>query len=356
MEITLKEIDEEKEKIEQMVLGNKKIILYGMGMMGKFGYEFLANKVDDIICVDGNAKLWGGRNPNILSPDVLADYKDYIVVITPVLEFYREIQNKVNEYGMKSVSLFNYIYYIMNEKYKEVYDLFEDEYSKKLYLNLLYGKMKGDSQFIYDYFERNIYFALPQFNCLDRDFVFVDCGAFVGDTIEQYITNHLGFFKKIYAFEPGKSQFECLKRRTERVSYEWGLNDNKIVLENMAIGDKAQQVKCENATNNFHSGDRFIDGTDGTGNIKMTSLDEYFLGLDDRISMIKADIEGNELAMLKGAHEIIKRDHPLMAISLYHRMEDLFIIPLYIRDKFPEYKLSLRQHLPQFLDTVLYCY
>ena len=46
---------------------------------------------------------------------------------------------------------------------------------------------------------------------------------------------------------------------------------------------------------------------------------------------VKMDIEGSELKGLHGAAQVIKRDHPILAISAYHRQEDLIELPDYIK-------------------------
>jgi len=53
-------------------------------------------------------------------------------------------------------------------------------------------------------------------------------------------------------------------------------------------------------------------------------LSEYFNQRnDERITLINADIEGFEMDMLKELEKIIKRDRPVLAISVYHKKEDV---------------------------------
>ena len=56
-------------------------------------------------------------------------------------------------------------------------------------------------------------------------------------------------------------------------------------------------------------------------------LSEYFNQRnDERITLINADIEGFEMDMLKELEKIIKRDRPVLAISVYHKKEDVLTI------------------------------
>lgn len=65
-------------------------------------------------------------------------------------------------------------------------------------------------------------------------------------------------------------------------------------------------------------------------------------------------IEGAELEALKGASEVIVKDKPKLAISIYHKKEDLITIPQFIKSLVPEYKFYLKLHKCMTIDAVLY--
>ena len=73
-----------------------------------------------------------------------------------------------------------------------------------------------------------------------------------------------------------------------------------------------------------------------------------------KVSMIKMDIEGSELEALHGTKRIIDRDHPVLAISIYHKLEDVFSIPQYILVVYSGYKFYIRHYSFSWYDTVLY--
>ena len=74
----------------------------------------------------------------------------------------------------------------------------------------------------------------------------------------------------------------------------------------------------------------------------------------DKVTFIKMDVEGAELESLKGAEKTIRRDKPKLAICIYHKPEDMWTIPLYIKELVPEYKLYIRHHSSGVCETVLY--
>ena len=71
-------------------------------------------------------------------------------------------------------------------------------------------------------------------------------------------------------------------------------------------------------------------------------------------TFIKMDIEGSEMNALKGAIKTIKRNHPLLAICIYHRNEDMLDIPEWILGLGLDYKYYVRQHFCLPTDTVFY--
>lgn len=76
------------------------------------------------------------------------------------------------------------------------------------------------------------------------------------------------------------------------------------------------------------------------------------------ITLLKMDIEGAEQAALRGAEGLIQTEHPpKLAICIYHRLQDMWEIPLYLKQLVPEYWISIRHHSKDdFIETVCYAY
>jgi FkbM family methyltransferase len=73
-----------------------------------------------------------------------------------------------------------------------------------------------------------------------------------------------------------------------------------------------------------------------------------------RVDFIKMDIEGSELSALRGAESTLRQWRPKLAISLYHRPEDFFSIPLWIDSLGVGYRLFLDHYSIHHEETVLY--
>jgi hypothetical protein len=82
------------------------------------------------------------------------------------------------------------------------------------------------------------------------------------------------------------------------------------------------------------------------------------LQIKEKVTFIKADIEGAEMEMLKGAKETILKNKPKLAICIYHSDEDMLQIAEWIHNIVPEYKLYVRMHgkYPAGYETVLYAH
>ena len=69
---------------------------------------------------------------------------------------------------------------------------------------------------------------------------------------------------------------------------------------------------------------------------------------------IKMDIEGAELQALQGAKNTIKKCHPVLAVCVYHKCDDLWVIPEYIKSIDSTYQFYLRAYSKYSQELVLY--
>ena len=84
----------------------------------------------------------------------------------------------------------------------------------------------------------------------------------------------------------------------------------------------------------------------------MQGLDDLLQG--EKVTFIKMDIEGKEYYALMGAKEIIAIQKPRLAISVYHRTDDIIKIPALLLELVPEYKFCIRHYSILSNETILY--
>jgi hypothetical protein len=133
---------------------------------------------------------------------------------------------------------------------------------------------------------------------------------------------------------------------------EWAIDRDRFTCENAGTGLTDSVGKYQGNVN-LSSGS-ISSNEEQTGNVSIYSLDSYLQG--NPVTLIKADIEGMELDMLKGARQIIIEQRPKLAICIYHTPWDYFEIPLYIKSLVPEYHLAIRHHYTGLNETVLYAW
>ncbi|MCA9463971.1 MAG: FkbM family methyltransferase [Nitrospira sp.] len=172
-----------------------------------------------------------------------------------------------------------------------------------------------------------------------EDEVYVDGGAFDGDSVRLFIERVEGKFSRILAFEPDQETYKRLVKNFSGAS--------NVETINAGLHRRKGMLRFDNAGTR---GSIFTDT--GTVTIPVVGLDEV-LG-EDRVTFIKMNIEGAEREAIQGGQKAIKSWAPKLGISLYHNPSDLWTIPNDVIDLRPDYKLYMRQHDGGIIETVLY--
>jgi FkbM family methyltransferase len=189
------------------------------------------------------------------------------------------------------------------------------------------------------------YFPLDIFPNLPDNTIFIDCGAYDGDTIRRFVEHQHGHFSRIYAFEP--DEINCRRLR----EYITGLGADtvqKVTIYNAGVGERRTKIKF-NATGNMSAS--FND--EGTSEVEVLPLQDV-VDADGATVFLKFDVEGAEWEALKGAERLLERSRPLLAISVYHRPDDLWELPLYINSLNLGYRLFLRTQGEDGMDVICY--
>lgn len=233
------------------------------------------------------------------------------------------------------------------------FGLLESDESRKIYVNVLCNRIAPHLA-TQSYEEMCVlpqYFYEHEGYHLDSGEALVDCGAYIGDTLEKFLElpDNGKFFSHAYAFEMDADNYLVLNN--------WVRKQGKRVSEKITTYNAG--VWKENGSLNYgkmSSSDSFsIFNPRQTVMAKTVRLDDV---LDDRrITLLKMDIEGAEQAALRGAENLIKRQKPKLAVCVYHRIEDLWQIPIMLKEWVPEYSISIRHHAKWWVsETVCYAW
>ena len=298
---------------------------------------------------------WGGVK--ITNPANLLNIENLVVIITVTGSYCPAIKKQLNEMHIKYITYAELVIANHFADFETVHsELLEDGFSKSTYRNIIMSYLETDVNYLKSVFARNQYFAIPEFNLSSTKEVFVDCGAFAGDTMENFINNRVGTFKKIYLFEPTEKTYKALGYRKERLLREWALEEEQIIVEKKAVSSQNKAIKFTSEINGDKSNRISTGKDDGSEEIQAVTLDSYFEAIKDKPTFIKADIEGAEGEMIQGAERIISEYKPMLAICVYHRIEDLYELPIKLKQLNSNYKMAIRHHMPNYYESVLYCY
>jgi FkbM family methyltransferase len=236
--------------------------------------------------------------------------------------------------------------------FRHVHDsILSEDRSREVLRAVLMAMLTSDKRYCAAVYEKDQYFCLPQF-CGTGHEKYADAGAFAGDSVERFIWAQSGVFSKVYAFEPGCRQFIALRARAERLIREWALDAACIDLINAGLGE-ARTIGW--AASDCGQGTRLTVRDDAAGEqVTVLALDDFLEGRE--ITFLKADVEGMEMAVLKGAHSTIRQHKPKVAICVYHCPNDIPDISDYLIDLVPTYRFALRHHSSQLFETVLYAW
>lgn len=224
-------------------------------------------------------------------------------------------------------------------------ELFEDKFSEKTFTARIKTIITGNSGYlpVSDHLE---YFH-PAVAPEEGDFM-IDGGVSDMVEIQKLMLQAVGSKGQIFGFEP----IPDMAAKAARHLSAWP----NYHLEPAGLSNKSGFAWFANLRDSSHLVNQ---SSQAAGQIRcqLTSIDE-FLAQNHirRLDCIKLDIEGAELLALQGASESIRKYHPKLIICLYHKPQDLFEIPLYIKTLVPQYRLFLAHSSCQFTDTILYAH
>lgn len=360
--------------IREKLKNCNRICLYGAGkfladnvkMTNVFG--FCCNNI--IYVCDNDSSKYGtyietGLYENqimkakVISFNELKMLKDIIVIVT--VGNPKDIQKQLKANGIENYKLGDLILNVYTEHYPgtyfqknktkipEVFDLLADKKSKEIYTEVICNRIAPHlaSKTFDEIYEENEYFTTGIIEFDPENEYIVDCGAYIGDSLNAYMKLSENKVGKYYCFELNKETADICQRNIENYK------SDRIELIRAGVSDKNEEIEVLNSGANMSVklSDILYTGDTAIKN-QIVKLDDILR--NEPVTFIKMDIEGEEIAALGGGKNIIEKYLPKLAISAYHILSDLWEIPLLISSYSKSYRIYYRHHTPTVADTDCY--
>jgi FkbM family methyltransferase len=352
------------QKTIEKLQSSEHIFIYGLGQCSQELHSVLSTKTNRQIYYLDESSLCMHCCNTVISISGLKNYSgvNTTIIIDPSL-YSDDIIKHLDSMGINPDQIINDFYahnYLIHpdefnkfkEGYEWAYNFFEDDISKqtiidRMRLMLLDEPMQKNSLYS-QYFEQDLYgFSTNE--------VFIDAGAYVGETSMEFIKLVKGQYSHIYLFEPVQKKLDEAKNTLS--SY------NNITFICKGLYDCVGEVSFFIDSISQDASTFELDSRRGTHGIEkvvssVTSLDVFFAekAREEWPTFIKMDIEGAERAALFGASNIIKCKKPKLAISAYHKIEDIYDLVKTIIEIRSDYKFALRHSVIGPWDTNLYAF
>jgi FkbM family methyltransferase len=194
--------------------------------------------------------------------------------------------------------------------------------------------------------------AAPLARPLPGDVV-LDVGGCWGETA-LWMAHHVGPGGRVHCFEPGELNRTLLAANLERNPEP----ARRVTLHAAPLAAEAgQEIWVDDVAG---AGVTTHVAEPGAGALPVKpavtdAIDAMVArGALERIDLIKMDVEGAELEVLKGAASTLRTQRPRLALSAYHRPDDLAVLPAFVASLGLEYEWFLQCSTMTDVDTILF--
>lgn len=152
----------------------------------------------------------------------------------------------------------------------------------------------------------------------------IDIGANVG-VYSKILSELVGSDGHVYSIEPFPPTFEILSYNVRKLRLDNVEPINVAVSDSQAVVTMALPYDSSGAETHYRASiitDRAEKGKTETTNVQATTIDSRFLSAAGTISFIKCDVEGHELACIKGAVKFLARSQPAWLIEVSGEPDD----------------------------------
>lgn len=183
---------------------------------------------------------------------------------------------------------------------------------------------------------------------IDPGDVVLNCGACMGDSTIWFYREGAS---KVYNFEPMPFAFATLNLNLEQNNYPTNLSYR------LAVGDKNQQLVFKEQLNHIGSSHQVSkdelknmqsQAPDKNANlveVQCIVLDEWLAEKQIKPDYIKMDLEGAEPQAIEGLKDTIATLKPKMAVCLYHRVSDMWVLPHRLQQLNPNYTFYCKKSM-----------
>lgn len=297
---------------------------------------------------DMHEKWFGRENLDLFNGDIENKYRNLIKGLdSKSKDVIDRIIFRIQEYFRTGSPYFT----MSDEERTEFLDLQKHLYSKILKLSDNVYCWNGYNLPI-NSFEPNVFYHkyyLSEFSNQRqiKNKCIMDVGGYVGDSalIFSKCTN-----KKVYTFEPTTYMYENILKTIK-------LNNLKNVVpikKGLGSSITRKDIYLADAGGSTLVDRKFYENNQKE-TVEITTLDDFVENNNIKVGLIKVDIEGAEQEFLKGAINTIKKQKPVLLISIYHNFDDFFNIKPLIESWDLGYKFKIMKPTngQVFTETIL---
>ena len=212
------------------------------------------------------------------------------------------------------------------------YDLLADDRSREVFSATLNYKLSGKIKYLFACETQRVE-DIRELLAPAQDEVYLDLGAYNGDTIRELGELTDWRWREVVAVEPDRCNCRKLRVLAEELA-ERGL---PVEVHEAGIWSEQGELGFSDSGGRQST---FIGAEKKT--VPVTTIDALAEGRE--VSLIKMDVEGAELQALTGGRETLQKAAPKLFVAAYHYDVDLFRLPLLLQKIVPQYKIYLRKH------------
>ncbi|MDY3846040.1 MAG: FkbM family methyltransferase [Eubacteriales bacterium] len=331
---------------------NRPIVIYGMGNGADkliLRFEKLGISYSDIFASDEFVRGQTFHGKRVMRFSEICDkYGDgNFVIVVAFASRFRNMIDKISDMSEKydvyipdmpvvGEEYFDVSFYRKNyDALLSVLDMLSDERSKKVFAGIVKYKLSGRYGYLSDICDdREQISRLIGTSDIDS---YIDLGAYNGDTVKEYLDIAKNP-KCVIAVEADKKTYKRLLKYADEEKR------TKVRCINAAVWDTDGVLGFSSSGNrNSSASNASYEHTDIS--VNSITLDGIAKDInDDADIFIKYDVEGAEYKAVMGSLDTIKRLRPTLSVSVYHRSEDLFSIPILLKNICQNYDFYLRKY------------